>query len=141
MTAHPTTDPRRHFGNTTVVRVVADSGVLDPDALRAALLDVLTHCPHEDLARPSVLAAVGAERAERDNDPDDPCSAGDSNLTRLADLTSQTGQVANAMVTCASDRSGHVYDALTCLVAIALAWLDELADRVEAAQSDNEPPF
>lgn len=110
------TDAHRHCGNTTVVQLTDESGGVDPDALRTALLDVLTHCPHEDLARPAVLADVAAERAHRRNDPNDPWSADDSKLARLADLTGLTGQVASATVEC----GGHpaaVYSALARLAA------------------------
>jgi hypothetical protein len=101
------------------------------DAVRTALVDLLTTGQHHDAATPATLTAIGAARralAEL-HGAWNPASRCAHDEDRHVALSSALGDIARALLTA---RPGHVPDptelraGLTTLTAVALAWLDTL---------------
>jgi len=120
------------------------------DAVRAALLDLLSTGQHHHAATPATLTAVGQVRQAlatgRTRD-----SAGRWGYPdRLAALAVALGEVATALDGCHA-QSRHpdptqLHSALTGLAALALGWLDATPPPPTASQSDDqsdesEPPW
>lgn len=77
-----------------------------------------------------VLADIGAVRAERAAEPPEEWSVPDTDLTRLAALTVETGVLGHLLAGPGGHDPADLYTALVDLAASALTWLDELAGQI-----------
>jgi hypothetical protein len=111
------------------------------DAVRTALLDLLTTGQHHDAATPATLTAIGRARRTltKVHGTQNPASRYADDEDRHLALSSALGDIASALLTA---RPSHVPDptelraGLTTLTAVALAWLDTLP----TPPRDNDDP-
>ena len=100
------------------------------DAVRAALVDLLTIGQHHHAATPTTLTAVGHTRRAlaHHHDTHNPTAHPDQ---RLAALTQALDAVNDALIVIPHPRhpdTTDLRDGLTELAALALGWLDTLPD-------------
>jgi hypothetical protein len=100
------------------------------DAVRAALVDLLTIGQHHHAATPATLTAVGHTRRALTHHHN-PAVHDDHEDQRLAALTQALDAVNDALIVIPHPRhpeTTELRDGLTELAALALGWLDTLPD-------------
>lgn len=113
------------------------------DAVRTALVELLTTGQHHHAATPTTLTQVGRARQTLDelHRTRNPVSRYATDEDRHVALSSALGDIAHALLTA---RPSHAPDptelraGLTTLTAIALAWLDTLPAPTERPESSDE---
>jgi len=122
------TPERTHPAMTT------PTDTLTRDAVRIALVDLLTIGQHHHAGTPATLTAVGdTRRALADRFPQDD--------QRLVSLRQALGAVSAALIAVPQPRrpdAAGLRDGLTELAAVALGWLDTLPD-LPQPDSDTKP--